>query len=59
MSKLTATRQAVVNAEKPCRAAQTANASVFEAKYGTPSKHGKTGSQENAFGKCVAATASA
>ena len=60
MSKLTATqRQAVLNAEKTCRAAQTANASAFEAKYGTTTKKGKTGSQEDAFGKCVSTTASA
>jgi hypothetical protein len=60
MSKLTATqRQAVLSAEKTCRAAQTANASAFEAKYGTTTKKGKTGSQEDAFGKCVATTASA
>ncbi len=32
---------------------------AFEAKYDTTSKHGKTGSQEDAFGKCVSATASA
>jgi hypothetical protein len=60
MSKLTATqRQAVLNAEKTCRTAQTANASAFETKYGTTTKNGKTGSQENAFGKCVSKTASA
>ena len=60
MSKLTATqRQAVLSAEKTCRAAQTANASAFEAKYGTTTKKGKTGSQEDAFGKCVSMTASA
>jgi len=60
MSKLTATqRQSVLNAEKTCRAAQTANPAAFEAKYGTTTKSGKAGSQENAFGKCVSATASA
>jgi len=60
MSKLTATqRQALLSAEKTCRAAQTANASAFEAKYGTTTKSGKTGSQEDAFGKCVSTTASA
>ena len=60
MSKLTATqRQAVLNAEKTCRAAQSANATAFEAKYGTTTKNGKTGSQEDAFGKCVSTTASA
>ena len=60
MSKLTAAqRQTVLSAEKTCRAAQTANASAFETKYGTTTKSGKTGSQEDAFGKCVSATASA
>jgi hypothetical protein len=60
MSKLTATqRQALLSAEKTCRTAQTANASAFEAKYGTTTKSGKTGSQEDAFGKCVSKTASA
>lgn len=60
MSKLTATqRQAVLSAEKTCRSAQSANASAFEAKYGTTTKKGKTGSQEDAFGKCVSTTTSA
>jgi hypothetical protein len=60
MSKLTATqRQSVLSAEKTCRAAQTANASAFDTKYGTTSKNGKTISPEDAFGKCVSATASA
>lgn len=60
MSKLTAKqRQSVLKAEKTCRAAQLANASAFEAKYGTNGKSGKSGSQENAFGKCVSQTASA
>ncbi len=60
MSKLDATHQkAVLTAEKTCRTAQTANAAAFETKYGTTTKSGKTGSQEDAFGKCVSATASA
>jgi hypothetical protein len=60
MSKLNAKqRQSVLKAEKTCRAAQLANASAFEAKYGTNGKSGKSGSQENAFGKCVSQTASA
>jgi hypothetical protein len=59
MSKLTPQqRQSVLSAEKTCRAAQLANASAFEAKYGTNGKSGKSGSQENAFGKCVSQTAS-
>lgn len=60
MSKLTAEqRQRVLRAEKACRAAQLANPAAFEAKYGTNGKSGKTGSEENAFGKCVSQTASA
>jgi hypothetical protein len=60
MSKLTATqRKAILAAEKTCRAAQLANASAFETRYGTTTKSGKSGSQENAFGKCVSQTASA
>jgi hypothetical protein len=60
MSKLTATqRQALLSAEKKCRAAQTANAAAFESTYGTTTKSGKTDSQEDAFGKCVSKTASA
>ncbi len=59
MSRLTATqRQALLRAEKTCRAGQVANATAFVAKYGT-TKSGKTGSQENAFGKCVSSIASA
>jgi hypothetical protein len=59
MAKVTATqRQALLRAEKTCRAAQVANAGAFAARYGT-TKSGKTGSQANAFGKCVSSLASA
>ena len=59
MAKLTATqRQSLLRAEKTCRAAQLANAAAFAAKYGT-TKGAKTGSQENAFGKCVSSISSA
>lgn len=60
MSKSTAAhRQALLRAEKTCRAAQTADPTAFESTYGTNGKSGKAGSQENAFGKCVSKTASA
>jgi len=59
-AKLTARqRQALLSAEKTCRGQETANPSAFQAKYGTNTKSGKAGSQENAFGKCVSTLASA
>jgi hypothetical protein len=54
MSRLTvAQRQALLRAEKTCRTAQLANATAFEATWGTNKN------KENAFGKCVSASASA
>jgi len=54
MSRLTAAqRQILLSAEQKCRAAQRADSAAFEAKWG------KNGNKENAFGKCVSATASA
>lgn|SRR5512146_2571627 len=58
--KLTPTqRQNLLSAEKQCRSAQLANATAFNAKYGTNAKTGKhanaptSGTASNAFGKCV------
>jgi hypothetical protein len=59
MSKLTATqRQALLTAERTCRQQQTADPTAFETKYGSTTKSGKTGSQEDAFGKCVSTATS-
>jgi hypothetical protein len=55
-------RQNLLAAEKSCRAAQLADATAFEAKWGTNATTGKhasaptTGTRQNAFGKCVSAT---
>jgi len=55
-------RQNLLAAEKSCRTAQLADATAFEAKWGTNATTGKhasaptTGTRENAFGKCVSTT---
>ena len=59
-AKLTAQqRQALLSAEKQCRAWQTANVTAFNTQYGTNTKAAKNGTQSNAFGKCVSKLASA
>ena len=59
-AKLTAQqRQALLSAEKQCRASQTANLTAFNTQYGTNGKSGKNGAQSNAYGKCVSKLASA
>jgi hypothetical protein len=55
-------RQNLLSAEKSCRAAQLADATAFQAKWGTNATTGKhasaptSGTRENAFGKCVSTT---
>lgn len=54
MSKATAAhRQALLSAERTCRQQQTADPAAFKTRYGTTTKSGNTGSQSDAFGKCV------
>ena len=52
-------RQATLSAEKQCRSEQLANASAFDAKYGSTGKAGKHVSTANSFGRCVSKLASA
>jgi hypothetical protein len=50
-------RQTLLSAEKQCRSQQLANASAFDAKYGTSGKAGKNSDHANSFGKCVSSLA--